>query len=253
MSRLKTGELKYRSDTELRGYLAYKLSSPEYRPGVLIAPPLMGLDIDGEECFVCERAQQLGNLGYIALALDLYGKVPLDLKEANGLCDDLEKDYNKLMHIRAQAGLEALCKLEPLVDPSRIAAIGYCIGGKVVLELARTGADLKGVVTFHSTLSAMTSRPAGKIRGRVLMFHGANDPYVKQASLDDFKREMNYMAVSYKILRYARAKHSFTLPNAKTLNGPSEDGNEYNEQAAKHSWAKTLRFLDNILLVETVE
>ncbi len=146
------------------------------------------------------------------------------------------------MRARAQAGLETL-KKQKLVDPQRIAAIGYCFGGTTVLELARDGADVKGVVSFHGGLSTPTPQDAGNIKGKVLVLHGADDPYVKAEEVAAFQQEMRDAKVDWQFISYGNAVHSFTNKAAGTDNSK---GAAYNEKADKRSWEAMRAFFAEI-------
>jgi dienelactone hydrolase len=137
-----------------------------------------------------------------------------------------------LLRARAQAGLAELRK-QKLVDPQRIAAIGYCFGGTTVLELARDGADLKGVISFHGGLSTPTPQDARDIKGKVLALHGADDPYVKADEVAAFQDEMRKAHVDWQFVGYGNAVHSFTN---KAAGNDNNKGAAYNEKADKRSW-----------------
>src|SRR5262249_7260168 len=152
------------------------------RPGVLVAH-----EWTGHNPYVRKRAEQLAGLGYVAFALDMYGKGvhAKDAQEAAKMAA-VYKDDRKLMRARAAAGLDVLRK-QRQVDPQRIAAMGYCFGGTTVLELARGGAELAGVVSFHGGLATPTPADAKSIKGKVLVLHGADDPFVPPAEVAAFE------------------------------------------------------------------
>ena len=225
-------------DTILEGYLAYDDSSQAKRPGVLVAHEWMGL---GD--YAKRRAEQLAGLGYVAFAADMYGKGvrAKDHGEAAKLSGVYRSDRG-LMRARIHVALEELSK-HPLVDSSRIAAIGYCFGGTTVLELARSGADVVGVVSFHGGLDTPSPHDAKHIKGRVLALHGADDPFVKKEQVEAFEEEMRQANVDYRLIIYPGAVHSFTVPEAG--NDPSK-GMAYNADADQRSWETMKTFLSDV-------
>src|SRR5262249_24688702 len=179
---LKTQPLSYRHGaTELEGYLAYDDARPGPLPAVLIAP-----EWDGHNDYVRARAQQIAGLGYAGFAVDMYGKGVLakDDTEAGKRAGPLFNDRD-LVRARISAALDAV-RRRPEVDALRVAAMGYCLGGMVVLELARSGADVLGVASFHGILA--TPKPAlGAVTARVIAFHGHDDPFVPPQQVADFE------------------------------------------------------------------
>lgn len=221
-----------------QGFLAYDDKFEGKRPGVLIAHQWLGLTN-----YEKARAVQLASLGYVAFALDLYGKgnLPKDTTAAGPLAGTF-KANRTLWRGRANDGLKAL-QSQPKVDTANIAAIGYCLGGGTVLELARSGADVKGVVSFHGTLDTPTPEDAKNIRGRVLVLHGASDPFSPMPTVVALSDEMTKAGVDFQIDLYGHTVHSFTQPDAG--NDPSK-GAAYNAQADKRSFAAMLVFFDEI-------
>jgi len=237
---LRTEVVEYKDrDVTLEGYMAYDDMFQGKRPGVLVAH-----EWQGHNAYVRRRAEQLARLGYIAFALDIYGKGVLakDAKEAAALAGKYKKD-RKLMRERAAAGLDVLRK-HPLVDPARLAAIGYCFGGTVVLELARSGADLRSVVTFHGGLDTPTPEDARNIRGKVLALHGGDDPYVTPAQVSAFEEEMRKGGVDWQLVTYGGAVHGFTNPDNGSDNSK---GVAYNERADRRSWQAMKAFFSESL------
>ncbi len=224
--------------TQLAGYLAYDDSLTGRRPGVLVVHEWWGLND-----YAKRRAEQLAQLGYVAFAIDMYGngKTTTQPKVAGEWADQFRKD-RALMRARAQAGLEVL-KNRPQVDPARIAAIGYCFGGMVVLELARAGADLKGVVSFHGGLSTPNPADARNIKGRVLVLHGADDPFESPAEIAAFQDEMRQAKVDWQMVYYGNAVHAFSNPDAGRA---GLKGVAYNEAADRRSWLAMRNFFDEI-------
>ena len=242
---IKTEPVAYQDgDVQLEGYLAYDDVGEAPRPGVLVVHEWKGL---GE--YAKRRAEQLAQLGYIAFAVDMYGKgvYAKDHDAAAQLSGAFRSDRH-LMRRRIIAALEQF-KHDPHVDPTRIAAIGYCFGGMTVLELARSGADVAGVVSLHGGLDTPHTEDAKQIRGRVLVLHGADDPFITPEHVAAFEREMQDAEVRYTIIKYPGAVHSFTVPEAG--DDPSK-GMAYNEAADKASWEELTAFLANVLQVSEV-
>ena len=220
------------------GYLAYDDAAPGKRPGVLIAHQWLGLTK-----YEKTRAVQLASLGYVAFALDLYGKDnrPKDTAEAGKLAGQF-KANRTLWRGRASDGLATL-RAQPNVDSANVAAIGYCLGGGTVLELARSGADVKGVVSFHGSLDTPTPEDAKNIKGKVLVLHGALDPFSPIPTVLALSDEMNKAKRDYQIVLYSGAVHSFTQPEAG--NDPSK-GAAYNAAADRRSFEAMLAFFDEL-------
>ena len=230
-------------DTQLEGFLAYDDKIEGARPGVVIVHEWMGLGP-----YVEKRARQLAELGYIAFAIDMYGKGvrPKDQNEAAALAG-IYKDNRPLMRERANAGLDTL-RQHPLSDDARIAAIGYCFGGTTVLEMARSGADLRGVVSFHGGLSTPDPNGASDIRGKVLALHGADDPYVSSAEVEEFEQEMRRGHVDWQLITYGGAVHGFTNEDNGTDNSK---GAAYNAAADRRSWQAMKQFLAEVFGART--
>ena len=212
----------------LEGYLAYDDAIPGSRPGVLVVHQWMGLS-DNERM----RADMLAKLGYVAFAVDVYGKGvrPANRDEAAQQAGKYYGD-RALFRARIASGLDVLKKQQG-VDPKRLAAIGYCFGGGGALELARSGADLDGVVSFHGSLDTPNPEDAKSIRAKLLVCHGAVDPYVKPEAVHGFLEEMEAAHVDYQMVYYAGAVHAFTQKEAG--NDPSA-GAAYDANADRRSW-----------------
>jgi dienelactone hydrolase len=229
LGEVKTEVVEYADgDVKLKGFIAYDPALSSLRPGVLVVHEWWGLDD-----YAKSRAKQLAELGYVALAVDMYGdgKVTDEPKQAGEWAGALRSDRQKLRQ-RAQAGLEAL-KQRQNVDQQKLAAIGYCFGGTTVLELARGGADLDAVVSFHGGLSTPSPANAGAFDGTILVCHGGIDPMVKPDEVQAFLKEMNNAKLDYIFMAFAGADHSFTNPQADQRNIP---GISYNETADQRSW-----------------
>ncbi len=221
----------------LEGYLAYDDAIDGKRPGVLVVHEWWGLND-----YVKKRSEQLAGLGYIAFALDMYGKgvSTRDRKEAARLAGQFRG--KPLMRHRAQAGLNVLAGNER-VDPNRIAAIGYCFGGTTVLELAYSGADLVGIVSFHGGLTMPKPQDMKNIKAKVLVLHGAEDPVAPTEKAVAFQESMRRAGVDWQMIYYGGAVHAFTNPGA---GNDKTSGSAYDEKAAKRSWQHMKMFFDEI-------
>ncbi len=236
---VRTEVVEYKQgDTVLEGYLAYDDTIKGKRPGVLIVHEWMGVNN-----YVKKRAEQLAKLGYVAFAADIYGKGirPKNSDEAAAESTKYKTD-RKLMRARVKAGLEVL-KNHKLVEDRYTAAIGYCFGGTTVLELARSGADVKGVVSFHGGIDTPNPNDAKNIKGKVLALHGGDDPFVPAAQVAAFQDEMRKAGVDWNMVIYGGAVHSFTNPDAGNDNSK---GAAYNEKADKRSWEDMNQFFKEI-------
>lgn len=236
---IKTETIEYNEgDTPLEGVLIYDDSIMNKRPGILIAHQWKGLT-DYEK----KRGEMLAKLGYVAFAADIYGKGtrPKDVQEAGQFATKYKND-RALLRRRVNAAFEQL-KKSRFVDPQKTAAIGYCFGGTTVLELARSGADIDGVVSFHGALATPTADDAKNIKGKVLALHGADDPYVPAAEVQGFEEEMRKAKVDWQLVAYGNSVHSFTDWNAGNDNSK---GAAYNEKADKRSWEDMKDFFSEL-------
>lgn len=236
---VKTQTIEYRDgDTVLEGYLVYDEAHKGKSPAVLIVHEWTGIGP-----YVKKRTEQLASLGYVAFAIDIYGKGvrPANRDEASKQAAIYRGD-RVLMRRRALAGLEKVREFS-FVDPGRIAAIGYCFGGGVALELARSGADVKGVVSFHGNLDTPNLQDAKNIKAKVLVLHGADDPHVPQEQIDAFMKEMRDAEVDWQMVFYGNAVHSFTNPGAGNDNSR---GAAYNKEADKRSWQDMMAFFKEL-------
>lgn len=224
-----TKVVEYRQgDAVLEGYLAYDDTTAEKRPGVLVVHEWTGLGP-----YVQKRVQQLAGMGYVAFGADIYGRGvrPDNPKDAAATAGKYKGD-RQLLRDRVLAGLAEL-RRQPQVDTGRLAAIGYCFGGTTVLELARSGADVRGVVSFHGGLDTSMPAVVKEVRAKVLVLHGADDPFVPPAQVAAFQEEMRGAGVDWQMVYYSGAVHSFTNPGAG--NDPKK-GAAYNERADRRSW-----------------
>lgn len=184
------------------------------------------------------RAQMLAELGYNVFVADIYGKGIRPQPPESGKEAGKYKTDRKLYRERLLAGLEQLRKT-PQADPTQIAAIGYCFGGTGVIELARSGAMVKGVVSFHGGLDSPSPSDGKNIKGKVLALHGADDPFVPAKDLAAFQQEMKNAGVDYKLVQYPGAVHAFTQ---KAAGNDNSKGAAYNEAADKASWEEMKAF-----------
>ncbi len=235
-------EIDYRAeDTTMKGYLAYDNTVQGPRPGIIVVHEWWGLND-----YIRKRARMLAQLGYTAFALDMYG----DGRQAQHP-DDAKKFASEvrqnlpLEKARFNAALEVL-RSNSHVDPRRIAAIGYCFGGGVALEMARRGAALAGVASFHGMLATADPARAGDIKAKILVMTGADDPFVPSDQVAQFKHEMDEAQADYQVIAYPGAKHGFTNP------GADENGQKfnlplaYNQAADQASWSELKKFLHRV-------
>jgi len=239
MAQIKTKTVEYKDgETVLEGMIAYREDIKQNLPVVIIVHDWMGV---GE--YTEMRARKLAEFGYLAFAADIYGKGirPKNSDEAAQLAGSYKKNVG-LLRSRINAALTE-AKANPLADTSRVAAIGYCFGGTTVLELARSGANLNGVISFHGGLSTPDPNDAKNIRTKILVLHGADDPYVNDEEVTAFEKEMRNAGVDWQLIKYSGAVHSFTNPASG--NDPSK-GAAYSEKADKRSWQAMLQFFREV-------
>ncbi len=241
-SAVKHEEVTYTAgDLTMKGYLAYDDAKKGKRPGVLVVHEWWG-----HNEYARKRARMLAEMGYVALAVDMYG----DGKQA-AHPDDAGKFAGAVMQniegakARFMAAMDLL-KKNPRTDPKRLAAIGYCFGGGVVLHMARFGADLKGVVSFHGSLGTQTPAQAGKVKAKVLVCHGGDDGFISQEQIDGLKKEMADAKVDFQFISYPGAKHSFTNPDADQYAKQFGMPIAYNADADKKSWEDMQAFFKKI-------
>jgi len=237
-SAVKTEEVEYlHGKTALQGFFAYDDATASRRPAVMVVHEWWG-----HGPYVRRRVQELARLGYLAFANDMYGKgVYAKTHEEAGKLAGAVRGERGLMRERALAGVEILRK-HRLADPERLAAIGYCFGGTAVLELARAGADLKGVASFHGALDTPHPERTKDVKAKILVLHGADDARVGLA-IPGFQEEMRRAKADWQLISYGRAVHSFTVPEAGS--DPSK-GAAYNEAADKRSWQALKAFLNEV-------
>lgn len=224
-------------DVVLEGYFVYDDAITTQRPLVLIAH-----DWTGHTEFNNKKADALAELGYLGFALDVYGKGKFgkDNDEKMVLMQPLMND-RKLLQRRMLAAFNTATQLEQ-VDKKKTAAIGYCFGGTCALDLARTGVDLTGVVSFHGGLASPPSQDNSIIKSKLLILHGFDDRMVPMSQVADFEKEMTEAKLDWQVHVYANAMHAFTNPNA---NDP-DFGTVYNKCADKRSWIAMKSFFEEI-------
>jgi dienelactone hydrolase len=225
--------------TTLRGALLLDETRKDRRPGVLVVHGATGLDDHPKE-----RARRLAELGYVALACDLFGDdvKGLDGAQRRDFMRALAADPTRL-RARANAGLAALVA-RPEVDGSRLGAIGFCFGGMVVLELARAGAPLAGVVSFHGSLTTQLPAEAGAVKAKVLVCHGALDPFVTEAHLTAFMAEMRAAEVDWQVHIHGNASHGFAHPGVEKMGIP---GVAYHALTDARTWEAMRSFFHEVL------
>jgi dienelactone hydrolase len=228
----------YRDDEAvLEAFFAFDDAYSGRRPAVLISHAWGGRDN-----FVADKARKLAGLGYVGFALDMYGKGILgSSKEENAkLMQPFMEDREKLQQ-RMKAALTAVKQL-PWVDDSKIAAMGFCFGGLCVLDLARTGADIKGVVSFHGLLDVPDNAQGNKIKTKILALHGHDDPMVSPKQVLAFQEEMTQAGADWQFVTYGHTVHAFTNPVA---NDP-DFGTIYQADADRRSWIAMQNFFAEI-------
>lgn len=233
-AKIVTQSVEYKhGDVTLEGYLAYDDAAAGPRPGVLIVHEWWGLG-----AFVKQRAERLAEMGYVAFALDMYGKgvQTTEREQAAKLAGQFYADP-KLMRARAKAGLEVLLARKN-VDPKKVAAIGYCFGGTTVLQLAFSGADLAGVVSFHGGLMPPLPEDGKNIKAKLLVLHGADDPFIAADEITKFQEALRQAGADWQMMYYGGAVHSFTNPAAKG----EIKGAQYHEAAERRSWEQMRAF-----------
>ncbi len=241
---IKTQEVTYSAgDTTMKGFLAWDDAISGKRPGVLIVHEWWGLND-----YTRSRAKQLAELGYTSLAVDMYGdgKAADHPKDAGAFAASVMKDPQVAL-ARLQAAMDVL-KSQPTVDPERIAAIGYCMGGAIVLNAARQGFDLDAVASFHGSLGALL--PIKKpIKAKVLVCHGEADSFIPPEKVASFKEEMKEAGADFKFVSYPGAKHGFSNPASDESGKKFGIDIAYNPGADTESWKELQAFLEAVFQV----
>ncbi|MBC8033418.1 MAG: dienelactone hydrolase family protein [Chitinophagaceae bacterium] len=237
----KEENITYGADSiQLKGFIAYSDSSDYKRPGILVVPEWWGVTD-----YTRKRARRLAELGYVALVVDMYGegKTADNPQDAGTLAEPF---YTNLVLTKSRVDA-ALAKLKtyPQVDTANIAAIGYCFGGSVALNVAKLGEDLKGIVVFHGNLAG-AAPDAKLLKAKVLVCHGAVDPFVKPEEVTTFKKQMDSIGANYTFKAYPDAVHAFTNPDATEKGKKFNIPIAYNQQADSTSWIDMQQFFGTI-------
>ena len=239
---IRTEQIDYEANgVKLKGFVAWDANQPGPRPGVMVVHEWWG-----QTDYIRSRARMLAKLGYTGFAVDMYGngKTATHPDEAGKFMTEVlnNMDQGVARFTAAKKALEA----QPGTDPSRIAAIGYCFGGAVVLEMARRGMDLKGVASFHGNLSTPSPAKPDAVKARILVLHGDDDVLIPQEQVDAFKSEMMNARANMKFLGYPGALHGFTSPET-TVNGKKYGlPLAYNKSVDEQSWAELKEFLAEV-------
>lgn len=225
----------------MKGYIAYDDAIEGKRPGVLVVHEWWG-----HNDYARSRARMLAAMGYTALAVDMYGdgKTASHPSEAGAFAGEVRKNL-PLARTRFEAAMAAL-RRHPTVAADRIAALGYCFGGSVVLEMARLGLDLDAVVSYHGSLALSTPAEPGRIKAKVAVFTGADDPMIPPAQVEGFRNDMTKAGARLTLVSYPGVKHSFTNPEADRLAAQFGLPLAYDQAADRDSWAQTGRLLQEV-------
>lgn len=225
---------------QLEGVLAWDDAITGKRPGVLVVHEWWGLND-----YAKDRAQQLAELGYVAFAVDMYGKEKLTTHpdQAGTWAKEVQANVSQ-WQARAIKGL-AVLRSQDQVDTNNIAAIGYCFGGATVIQLAFSGEEINGVVSFHGALPLPTGKQAGKVKAKMLIAHGNADPFLKEEHIRKFRNALDKANVDWQMVLYAGARHSFTDPGADAR---GMDALQYNQDADRRSWKHMQLFFDEIFV-----
>ncbi|MBI5102172.1 MAG: dienelactone hydrolase family protein [Nitrospirae bacterium] len=239
---IKTKAVSYSfQGVSMKGYLAYDKNIKGRRPGVLVVHEWWG-----HNEYARKRARMLAEMGYTALAVDMYGdgKQAEHPSDAGKFSSELMKNF-EVASGRFTAAMNFL-KKQKTVDSANIAAIGYCFGGGVVLNMARQGVDLKGVASFHGGFAAVRPAVPGGVKPKVLVLHGADDKFATAEQIEAFKKEMKDAHADMTFISYPGAVHSFTNPDADMLGKKFNLPLGYNADADKKSWDELTGFLEAI-------
>jgi len=236
---VRTSEIDYTvGERQFTGYLAYDDAQSGERPGVIVLHEWWG-----QTDYVRRRARMLARLGYTALAADMYGqgKVARHPEDARKMMEAATSDRAKVERRFDKA--HDVLRAHPAVDPARTAAIGYCMGGGMALEMARGGKELEAVVSFHGTLGTDAAAQKGAVNADVLVLTGGADPFVPDDQVAAFREEMEAAGVDYQLHVYPGAKHGFTNPEADKLGQKFDLPLAHDEAAAQDSWQRMKTFL----------
>ncbi len=243
-ARLIKQDINYKVEgTSFKGYLVYDNAFKNQRPGILVVHEWWG-----HNAYARKRAEMMAQLGYVALAVDMYGNGrqashPKDAgKFASAVMENLPEATK-----RFQAAMDIL-KANTFTNSRKIGAIGYCFGGGVVLHMARLGLPLKGVVSFHGSLGTAIPTQKGQVKARILVCNGAADPFVSSEAIKSFKQEMRDADVDFRFINYDGATHSFTQPQADELGRKFGLPLAYNAQADRESWQEMQAFFKKVFV-----
>ncbi|MEN8177903.1 MAG: dienelactone hydrolase family protein [Pseudomonadota bacterium] len=227
--------------TTLKGYLAYDDALKGKRPGVLVVHEWWG-----HNEYARKRAEMLAAQGYTALAVDMYGdgKQASHPEDAGRFAGEVKKNMD--VATKRFLAADSFLKSQSSVAASEISAIGYCFGGGIVLEMARRGLELDLVASFHGSLGTEHPAKAGAVKAHVLVYNGADDPFVKAEQIDAFKAEMDQAGVDFSFIDYPGAKHSFTNPGADQFGKQFNLPLAYNQEADEKSWNSLLKALSSL-------
>ncbi|CDZ76540.1 putative dienelactone hydrolase [Legionella massiliensis] len=230
--------LYHHGEQELHGFLAYDDSHDRPRPAVLVVH-----DWSGRNDFACEKAEMLAEMGYLGFAVDMYGhgRIGASTHEKTGLMEPLAND-RRMLRERIRAAFDALVAM-PEVDINRIAVIGFCFGGLCALDLARSGAEIKAVVSFHGLLGKPKQLPNHTIHAKILALHGYDDPMVRPADVNEFCLEMTEAKVDWQMHIYGHTQHAFSNPHAHD----TQLGTVYNAKAERRALQAMTNFLHEVL------
>lgn len=234
-------EISYEGDSiTMKGFLAYDKNAEQKGPGVIVVHEWWGHNEHSRT-----SAMKLAEAGYVAFALDMYGdgKQANHPEDAGAFAGAVMQNFSGASE-RFNAAVETL-KATDKCDTEKIAAVGYCFGGGVVLNMARQGADLDAVATFHGSIGAIEPATPGSVKGKILVMNGADDPFVSAEAIESFKGEMDSAGVSYEFVNYPGAVHAFTNPLATEKGKEFDLPLAYNEDVDQESWAKLLEFFEN--------
>jgi len=234
-------EVSYATDsTQMNGYIAFDANKEGKRPGVLVVHEWWG-----HNDYVRKRADMLAELGYVALAVDMYGdgKQAAHPEDAGKFSSQVIANMDEAK-ARFESAMEVL-KNNPNVDTDKIAAIGYCFGGSVVLTMANAGYDLDAVAAFHSGVQ-LPIQPTDQVTSKVLVQNGADDPFISPESVDAFKSSMESAGVDYEYIDYPSAVHAFTNPGATELGKKFELPLAYQKEADEASWNKMQELFNSV-------
>lgn len=237
-SSIKEENITYVADgVTMNGFIAYDSDLKGKRPAILVVPEWWGLND-----YPRNRARQLASLGYIAMAVDMYGngKIAADPKEAQALAGPFYQN-SQLGKTRLDAAVKKIKEYQQ-TDPANIAAIGYCFGGSVVLNSAILGSDLKGVVSFHGILAGVKP-DKNLLKAKILVCQGGSDKFVPQHDVDVFKHQLDSVGANYMVKVYPNTTHAFTNPDATATGKKFNIPVEYNAEADKNSWNDMKFFL----------